>query len=147
MSDGDSKNPWVIQRCEAIPSFCIDSWLSSFRSSPWAGPVVNNAYRAVYTETIRQLVARGAQVLVAVNPDYPDHILGWICTERTRDGKPVVHMVYVKSLFRRKRVASSLFEAAGINPKERFYYTFRTQQAGRFPGGKYCREIACRKEP
>jgi hypothetical protein len=150
-----NENPWVIQVREAtsIPPFVVKSWLSSFRKSDWAGPIPNNEYERVYTGTINQLLARGATVLVACNPDNPNHILGWLCYEFTRDGRPVVHYVYVKSLWRQavKRygtavgVATSLFAAAGIDPKARFFYTFRTNRAHHFPGGSYVREIACRK--
>lgn len=140
-------HPWVIQTREAsgIPAFVSKSWLASFRSSDWAGPVPNNLFEQVYADAIRQLLERGAQVLVACNPDAPDHVLGWICFERTRDDRPVVHYMYTKSLFRRRGVARSLLAAAGIDPKARFFYTYRTERARLFPGGRYVREIACRK--
>lgn len=151
-----NENPWVVQRREAsgLPAFVVRSWLASFRSSDWAGPIPNNEYERVYTDAINQLLARGAEVLVAVNPDHPDHILGWLCHERTRDDQPVVHYVYVKSRWRRAKqrfgtaqgVAESLFAAAGIDPKARFFYTYRTDRARVFPGGRFVREIACRKD-
>lgn len=150
-----SENPWVIQAREVsgLPAFVVRSWLSSFRKSDWAGPIPNNEYERIYLDTINQLLARGARVVVACNPDNPNHILGWMCYEFTRDGKPVVHYVYVKSMWRQavKRygtptgVATSLFAAAGIDPKARFFYTFRTNRAHHFPGGSFVREIACRK--
>lgn len=129
-----------------IPSVVVEAWLGAYKKSPWAGAVANNVFRAVYAETIRQLVARGSVVLLAVNPAKPDHILGFLCFEYTRDNVPVVHMCFVKDWARKHGVAKSLLAAAGIDPSARFFYTFKTGQEKYFPGGKYAPEIARRKQ-
>lgn len=134
------------QGVAAIPPFVWETWLSSFRKSPWAGVVPNNLYKPVYLETMRQLVERGAEVVCATNPEKPGHILGWLCYERTSDAIPVVHYCFVKPLFRKRGVAASLFAAAGIDPKQRFFYTFKTPAARYFPGGQYEPAIARRQK-
>lgn len=130
----------------AIPPIVIDTWLTSFRKSPWAGALPNNIYKPAYFESIRQLVSRGARVVCAVNPDKPDHVLGWLCFEQTSDGVPVVHYVFVKPLYRKRGIARSLFDAAGIDPSARFFYTFKTPAARYFPGGQYEPAIARRQK-
>ena len=129
-----------------IPPFVLETWLTSFRKSPWAGVVPNDLYKPVYLNAIKQLLDRGAMVLCAVNPDKPDHILGWICFERTSDSVPVVHYVFVKPLYRKRGVAKSLFASAGIDPTARFFYTFKTPAARYFPGGRFEPAIARRQK-
>jgi hypothetical protein len=143
-----SPRPWSIRqlaRGEVIPSPVVESWLASYRRSPWAGAVPNNLYDAVYSDTIRQLVERGAALWLAHNPSRPDHILGYLCSEVTSDGVPVVHFAFVKDLYRRQGIAASLFEAAGINPATKYFYTFKTGAEKHFPGGRYQPAIARRK--
>lgn len=138
---------WAIRQVAAadVPAVVVESWLGSYRTSPWSGVVPNNVFDAVYTEAIRQIIARGALVWIAHNTDNPDHVIGYLVSEFTRDGVPVVHFCFVKDWARRQGVARSLFEAAGINPKERFFYTFRTGGAKAFPGGRYEPAIGRRK--
>jgi hypothetical protein len=140
--------PWSIKPLRdatAIPSVVVESWLGSYRCSPWAGAVTNNLFDAVYGDTIRQLFERGALCWIAHNPDDENHVIGYLVTEYTRDGKPVVHYCFVKDYARRNGVARSLFAAAGIDPNEHFFYTFRTPHARAFPGGRYEPAIARRK--
>jgi hypothetical protein len=140
--------PWSVKPLRETtvpPSFVVESWLASYRASPWSGVVTNNLYDAVYGDTIRQLFERGALCWVAHHPDDENHIIGFLVTEYTRDGVPVVHYVFTKDYARRQGVARSLFAAAGIDPKERFFYTFRTGSARAFPGGRYEPAVARRK--
>ncbi len=132
---------YLVQKADTarLSPFILDSWLKSFRKSRKAGVVPNNLYTPVYTETIRQLLSRCAQVLTAV-----DQILGWLCHERTSDGQPVVHYAFVKSRYRRRGILRSLLTAAGIDPAQRFYYTFGTPASRIYPEGRHCPEIARR---
>lgn len=131
---------------DPLPEFVVSSWLSSYRKSKYAGVVPNNLFKAVYTEAIKQLYDRGAKVVLAVNPAYPDQILGWLCHERTSDDKPVVHSMFIKSRYRQPQfgLAEALFTAAEINPAELFYYTFRTDAPLPYPRARYTPEIARR---
>lgn len=142
--------PWQIRAlpdATEIPSVVVESWLGAYRESPWAGVVPNNVYAAVYSEAIRQLVARGALLFMAVNPANPAHILGYMCCEWTRDQVPVVHFMFVKDLYRewKSELYESLLSAAGIDPTSKFFYTFKTGWEKKFPGGRYSPAIARRK--
>ena len=110
-------------------TFLLDSWLNAYRASPWAGAVPNNKYFDVYGDAIKELLTRGSKVLVACNPDNSSQILGWVCYELSARGDKVVHFVYVKDVFRKLGIANSLIGAAGINPKGRFYYTYKTKMS------------------
>lgn len=121
--------------------------MALFRKSPYAGLVCNHLYSAVMGETFRQLFERGAVAHVAINPNYPDQWLGLLVSERTSDGVPVVHTLFVKSLYRDNRdVTDSLFEAAGFNRGDRLFFTLRVgNETRQFPQGRHQPEIARRK--
>jgi hypothetical protein len=123
----------------------VHTWLSSFRNSKWAGTIPNNLFNEVQARAIRQLFDRGATVTCCVNPLRPEQVLGWICTETTRKGEPVVHYVFVKPSVRQHGIARTLFAATGIDPKSHFAYTHRTDDAAYFPGGMFAPMIARRK--
>lgn len=120
-------------------SFVMDSWLRSFRKSPYSGVVPRNLYVQVYSECIRQLLARGARLMVACNPEAPEQILGFICYE----SPGVLHYVYVKELYRDSGIAKSLVAYAGLDRKT-MRYTFRTF-GSRWLGGVHQPEIARKK--
>lgn len=118
--------------------FVYDYWLKSFRDSPWAGNIPNNQYAAVMSDGIRQLLARGAKLHLAVNTDNSDQFLGFICHEQTARGDRVLHYVCVKDILRGNGIAKALLAQAGIDPKKRFYYTYRTKLfAKAFPMGSH----------
>lgn len=138
-------------------SFIFDSWLRSWRKSPWAGIVPNNVYYPLTRSVIEQLVARGAEFKVAALESNPDHILGWICYEllpaRTPDGpEAVIHYLYVKDPYLPLGIDDQLVAAVpGVKPG---FYTFRYRQVvealdrAKGPEGqhwKHAPEIARRK--
>jgi GNAT superfamily N-acetyltransferase len=118
--------------------FIKDSWLKSFRDSPWAGCVSNNMYTEVYNDTVEQLWGRGAEVWVACAAHDHAKILGWICVEAVPGGR-ATHYLYIKDPYRRKGLASSLLEKFGGR-----FYTFRTRSAQYFKL-QHAPEIARRK--
>jgi hypothetical protein len=131
---------------EAIPAGALESWTALYRRSPWAGAIANNLFDAVLSETYRQLLARGAQMYLAVNPANPDQWLGYQLVERTSDGVPVVHAAFTKSTYRRAGVQASLFAASGIDRTGRLFYTMRCGPESKFyPAGRYTPEVARRK--
>lgn len=115
----------------------IAQWTSSYRNSPWAGTVPNNVYATVQTELIRQLLTRGAVLVVTGDP-----MIAWACLERTRRDEPVVHYVYTLPAHRRTGAATALL--AGY---EAALYTHRTVHTDRvLARGRYVPQIARRKE-
>lgn len=91
-------------------NFIVNSWLKSYRE---AQPAVPNAqYYEGQKRLILDLLSRCDTVL-AVDPEAPSHVLGYLCYER---GSPdVIHFVYVKFALRRNGLASLLVERAGIS--------------------------------
>jgi len=122
-------------------NFVIDSWLKSFRTSPWAGVVPNNQYYSLYMGVIEQLIVGGATIYVAEDED---KLLGFICCSVTDDGFGVIHYIYVKKNYRHWDVLPSLLDKVlGITPG---FYTFRTHNIYKLlPGWKFAPEIARRK--
>jgi hypothetical protein len=76
-------------------SFVYDSWLNSWRRSPWAGTIPNHLYYETQRETISGLLRRGAQVTILCAEGLEDFIIGWACHERTSI-EPVLHYLYIK---------------------------------------------------
>lgn len=123
-------------------NFVLDSWLRSYRESPWAGCTPNNVFFQVYHEAIEGLLARGAKVEVACAKHDPDKILGWICSEAVKGGS-CVHFTYIKDPYRRMGLATELIDR---NAQEnRRFYTFRTKGAEYCRCGQFSPEIARRK--
>lgn len=124
-------------------SFIFDSWLRSWRKSPWAGVVPNNVYFPLTRSVIEQLVARGAEFKVACLADNPDLILGWICHELTGPDA-VVHYVYTKDPYLSLGIGEAL--VAAIPGNKPGFYTFRYRQVSEAcQGWKHAAEIARRK--
>jgi hypothetical protein len=115
----------------------LDSWLKSTRDEPWAGNIPNNMAMAVLQEAVRQLLLRGATILVAANPERPAQIVGWLCSEPGREAERIVHAIYCKRPFRRTKVASQLLEAVGLSPTDKFPFTYRTIMSRVFPNARY----------
>jgi GNAT superfamily N-acetyltransferase len=128
--------------------FVLDSWAKSFRASPWAGVIPNHLYYDVFHESVEQLLARGTKIQIACAKHDPSRILGWVATEKVRDGQ-AVHFIYVKDPFRRRGLASHLLEqTVGTQDREgRYFYTYRTRDSGYLFGTDwtFAPEIARRK--
>ena len=108
-------------------AFIMSSWLSSFKSSPYTGPIAMLRYWDVYKREIESLLP-WTTVLVATprEADLEDEIHGWVCCEPQMPTF-LVHYVYVKLTCRRERVASTLLLAAGLHPRREFAFTYRTE--------------------
>lgn len=124
----------------------LETWVGTYRNSPWAGVIPNNRFNEVTEDAIKQLLLRGSQIDCAVDAANPQHVVGYVVHEKTRLGEPVVHYLFVKDLYRRQGLARQLLEHAGIDPSAKFFYTFKTPFAKYFRGGRYVPAIARRKE-
>lgn len=111
LEDGDL--PWV-----------IDSWLTSFRKSPFAGNVSNHRYRGVYGDTIDDLFERGMKVLMVARENKPDQLFAFLAYEDSANG-PVVHYMFTRPGSREMGIATALLEQVGADAA-RFTHTFRT---------------------
>lgn len=108
--------------------FILDAWARSYRDSPWSGTITNDKYAEISRWTITALVARGAQVLVAIPEVGPRRVVGFVCYEKP----DVLHYVYVKQSFRGRGVARLLVDAAkfGLGTKTPGRFTHRTRASG-----------------
>ncbi len=128
-------------------SFVKDSWLKSFRDSPWAGVIPNNLYTETTNEMVEQLLARGARVEVCAAAHDDNKILAWCCSEPVKGGI-ACHYLYTKDPFRRKGLGTTLLERARgqvESPSCRCLYTFRTAVARYFPDWQHAPEVARRR--
>lgn len=99
---------------QATPSdlnFIYNSWLKSYRNSPWAANVPSAVYFKIHHDLIEALIQRSSCV-VACDSEDPDQILGFAIVEQRRDLK-IAHYVYVKQPYRRIGVATTLLGVFG----------------------------------
>lgn len=124
--------------------FIFDSWLRSWRDSPWAGVIPNNVYFPLTRSVIEQLVARGAEFDVACHAEDPDVILGWCCHEMVGPDA-VVHYIYVKDPYLPFGLGRQFVDRVPGNQPG--FYTFRYRQVvDALPKGwRHVPEIARRK--
>lgn len=99
----------------------MEPWLNSWRTSP---PLRRSSHHEVWSaaweERIRSVLDQAdTRLIMAVAPDNPDRIYGWICYDPPEAHEldpalgPVVHFAYVKKPFRRFGIATALIKEAG----------------------------------
>lgn len=96
-------------KAEDIP-LVFDSYLKSWRLSKWAGVISNNNYFEVQRTMLEDLLARGALLKVAHPEGHADIILGWGLGE-VKDGKQVVHYLFIKDSYVGLAVADRILDA------------------------------------
>jgi len=117
--------------------FVYKSWIGSYKNHADVTPFA--IYRRVYQAYLDRILKRaGSVVTLAVNPDYPDQILGFTAAER---GSTALHYIYVKQDFRKTGVGTDLIENfIGSDTSGEFNYTFNTALGRKFlkkRGGRY----------
>jgi hypothetical protein len=115
----------------------MDTWLNSWRTSKHAGVVRNCDYYEVTRTLIEDLMARGMKVVVA---QHGDAFIGYAAYEE-KDGKAVLHYLYVKDPFLRSGVEEQLL-AALPSPG---WFTFFNADLAKDRAWKHAPEIARRK--
>lgn len=88
----------------------MNSYLKSWRSSPFAGTIPNDLYYDTQRRTLTDLLQRGAQLKVAYSPESEADILGWILAEE-KEGQCVLHYLYVVDSPLKSTVPSTLLNA------------------------------------
>ena len=118
---------WNIRPVEPSDrNFIMSSWLKSFKTSHFAGPIPYNLYWKTYQAVLDQLLARnGIRVAVA---EVEGNILGYAVFE---DGfaQPTVHWCYVKHFARKSGIMADLLAQNGIDRDTSFFYTFRVAES------------------
>lgn len=143
--------PWSDYLADTITAsdikFIRDSWLASYRTSPWSGAIPNNLFTEVMGQALDQLFMRGMRVLVIRNPANPELLIGWGAYEVNSRGELTIHYLYTKAPYRKHGAARALLAAIQSRAgAERYFYTFKTP-ASRYFAGTFRPEIARRKNP
>lgn len=123
-------------------NFVLDSWVESYKRSPWSGAVRNDKFPGVMKDTIGGLLARGAQLTAAVEPE-TNRVVGWICHERKGD-ECVVHFVYVRAYARCMGLGRELVTRLGGTSVFATHMTKQGQRLARKVGARFAPEIARR---
>lgn len=108
-------------------NFIVSGWSSSYRMSRDLAFVQMETYADFMHPIIRSVLARPrVQTIVA----HGAVLHGFLTFERSvYQRPPLVIYVYVAAPYRRAGDARGLFEAAGIDPLERFEYACRTKMS------------------
>lgn len=126
-------------------SFVYSAWINSYKDSERAGIIPDHVFYGVTKTVVNSLMARGMQIILAVNPDDDDQLVGFIAYEPS-----VLHYCFVKDIFRRTGVAKALLEFADLgNPTACTFWTSDAKYLERALGRRllYRRKLACRKQP
>lgn len=107
-------------------AFVIKSWVRSYAADKRAGSMTRARLVAAIRGTIDDLLHQPTtRLMLAVNALAPDQIWGFVCFDVGRDF-PVLHFVYVKSLFRECGIGSGLVARAREDKPGVIRYTFDT---------------------
>jgi hypothetical protein len=96
LEDGSSIS--IREALDTDASFIFRTWLRSYRTSLFARQMSNETYYGNH-KVLVEAALRGCRVIVAVDPEDPDHIIGWSCFLPSSD-LVTVHYVFVKEQFR-----------------------------------------------
>jgi hypothetical protein len=100
---------------EDLP-FIFDSWMKSWRINKYAGCIPNHLYFETQRTLIEDLLARGADLLVAYPEGKEDIIIGWVCGE-VKEDRTVLHYLYIKDPYLGLGLAERLIgDLRGIKP-------------------------------
>lgn len=82
--------------------------------------------------SLTESLCQTGRVLVAVHPEAPDHVIGWLCYEPTTPRR--LHYCHVRRTFQRLGIASRLLAEAGVDLHDTqtpVQYSHRTQASDR----------------
>lgn len=111
----------VIRDCkETDVAFVLNSYLRSYRDAPLNRMLSDRSYYKHHVERINDLMqSTTSRIKLAVNPDHPDQIYGYIWYFETDDAV-FANWVYIKLPFRRFGVATMLVAQL---PTKKAHYT------------------------
>lgn len=121
------------------------NWLYSYRRSPWSGCVPHEVFDTVYGAAIDRLVNRGAKISVLVNPDDPDHALGWCCWE-VSGTTFALHYAYVKLVLQGRGLLGLMLRSLIPREAKSLIFTFKTFDSEKLRKFRYKPVEARRKE-
>ena len=92
-------------------AFLFNSFLKSYRFSPFAEKITNTIYFEDHHKLIERII-ENSKVLVACNPSDPSQLYGYILAGE-EEGVLVIHFLYVKHTFRNMGIGKTLLDAVG----------------------------------
>ena len=107
--------------------FLYNSWLKSYRFSPFAERITNTIYFEDHHKLIEKIIDN-SKTLIACNPSDPSQLYGYIVAGE-EEGVLVVHFVYVKHTFRNMGIGKTLLDAMGHDKEKAGVYTHHTRMA------------------
>ncbi len=119
----------IRQATASDAAFIFSSWLKCMRGSSFAREITSTVYYAEQHKVIERLL-KTCTVHVACDEANVDDIYGYICAENI-DGIFVLHMVYVKHMYRNLGVGTLLLNSIEHNPEHAAIYTQHTPLAVR----------------
>jgi len=112
---------------DRVMGFVLDSWCKTVASEPpWDFAATHHTPPPPHPlliymhDTILKKIIRNSTITLACDPDDPDTVWGYICS----DGD-LLHFVYVKSAFRGFGIGGCLFRSAGL-PSGKIEISHRT---------------------
>lgn len=109
--------------------FIFSSWLKCMRGSSFAREITSTVYYAEQHKIIERLL-KTCTVYVACDEANVDDIYGYICAEQI-DGIFVLHMVYVKHMYRNLGIGTLLLNSFNHSADAASIYTQHTPIAVR----------------
>lgn len=88
-------------------NFILNSWLKSFRNSPFAQNIAPYIYYTVQKRIIEDCI-RNHDIRVICVADDSSHIVGYACFSEIADGLVNIDYIYIKSPYRRFGLAKEL---------------------------------------
>lgn len=126
-----------------LTSYWFNSWLTGFHESfdaltnGWLNKVMSKFLYDKTHHKVIELIIRNPEsvILVAVDQDDPNQILGWICAEPQLDNDqvyPVIHYCYVKHIAKNMGVMDYLLSSLPFyDPKKPLFFTHHTKAGGK----------------
>jgi len=107
--------------------FLFNSWLKSYRFSPFAERITNTIYFEDHHRLIERIL-KNSKILIACNPSDPSQLYGYVVGGED-DGILIIHFLYVKHTFRNMGMGKTLLDAMGHSGETASVYTHHTRMA------------------
>ena len=109
---------------EDLP-FIFNSWLKSFRFSPFAEKITSTIYFSDHHKVIENLL-KNSVVMISCNEDDPSQLYGYAVGSQV-DGIFVLHFIYVKHTFRNMGLGKMLLDSFGVDTENASVFTHFTK--------------------
>ncbi len=109
--------------------FIFNSWLKSYKFSPFARSITNTIYYAEHHKVIERLL-KEHQTIIACNQEDPSQIYGFINAGKV-DGIFCLNYIYVKQPFRNLSIGKALLNSFDHDLSTASVYTHHTRVAER----------------